>query len=111
MILGNHDKVTVESESAQHCLESVDKLLHLKDGKENVILCHCPLAEWNGKHRGSYHIYGHIHANRNETYDYMSKMKNAINAGCMINGFEPVTLQELISNNKAFLRNQRLLDK
>lgn len=29
-------------------------------------------------------------------------------AGCMINGFEPVTLKQLILNNNTFYQNQKL---
>ena len=67
-----------------------------------MILCHFPLADWNAKHRGSYHVYGHIHNNKDEVYEFMKKQERALNAGCMINNYEPVILEELLENNRRF---------
>lgn len=102
LIIGNHDKVTVNSSSALKCFESVEHLQHLKDREYNLILCHFPLADWNAKRRGSYHVYGHMHNDRDEVFEYMQKQERALNAGCMINNYEPVTIEELIENNKKF---------
>lgn len=102
LIIGNHDKILLESQSALDYLESVERLQHIKDRNYNVIMCHFPLATWNGISRGSYHIYGHIHNDRNEVFEFMKKRKQALNAGCMINNYEPVTLEELIENNRKF---------
>lgn len=108
LIVGNHDKVTVESKSAYKYLESIEKLQHLKDGNHQVILCHFPLAEWAGKHYGSYHIHGHIHARTGETYEFMNRTERSLNAGCMLNGYEPVTFEELLRNNMLFRESQKL---
>lgn len=37
----------------------------------------------------------------------MSRFDKALNAGCMINGYRPVTLDELIENNLRFRGNVR----
>lgn len=102
LLIGNHDRVILNSNAALQYFDSIEHLQHIKDGKYNMILCHFPIAEWNGKHRGAYHIFGHIHANRDETFEFMKKCGRAFNAGCMINNYEPVTLDELIENNRAF---------
>lgn len=102
LIIGNHDKVTVNTDSALNYLDSVERLKHIKDREYNVILCHFPLADWNAKHRGSYHVYGHIHNNKDEVYEFMKQQERALNAGCMINNYEPVTLEELLENNRRF---------
>ena len=75
---------------------------HIKDGNRNVILCHFPIAEWNAMKRGSYHVYGHIHGREDDTYFFMKGRERALNAGCMINDYEPVTLDELIVNNEKY---------
>ena len=100
LIVGNHDKVTLNSASALKLFESVDSIRRISDGAEEVVLCHFPLADWEAKHRGSYHVYGHIHNNVGDVYEFMKKQGRALNAGCMINDYEPVTLDELIENNK-----------
>lgn len=102
LLIGNHDKATLKSNSALRYFESVEHLQHIKDREYNVILCHFPLATWNAIRRGSYHIYGHIHNDRNAVFEYMKKQERALNAGCMINNYEPVTIEELIENNKKF---------
>ena len=65
-----------------------------------------PLIEWDGFFRGSYLVYGHIHNNiTNNAYKAMYPLNNALNAGVDINGFMPVTLDEMISNNQMFKCN------
>ena len=66
---------------------------------------HGYMAEWDGMFRQTYHIYGHIHNALNDTYYIMKNRDLAFNAGCMINNYVPVTLNELIQNNQIFKQN------
>ncbi|MCI9023900.1 MAG: hydrolase [Dorea sp.] len=100
LIQGNHDGHLLRSGNAGKYLASVDKMLHITDGGEHIVLCHFPIAEWNGFSHGSWHIYGHIHGNVSKTSKFMKGRKKALNAGCMLNGYEPVTFAELVENNK-----------
>ena len=52
--------------------------------------------------RKSWHIYGHIHNKKAETYEIMKTKEHALNAGCMINNYAPASFNELIRNNKIF---------
>ena len=81
---------------------SVEKMAFISDQGRTVSLCHFPIAEWNGKRRGGYHVFGHLHGRRDEVYQFMRRFDRALNAGCMLNGYRPVTLDELIENNLAF---------
>lgn len=65
-IVGNHDKSTLKSEKSCEHFKTVEKIYEINDGGNRVILCHFPISNWNGRHRGAYHIYGHIHGNQNE---------------------------------------------
>ena len=65
-------------------------------------MCHYPIISWNKKHFGAYHVYGHVHSKVNEETMFMMKQERAFNAGCMINNFEPCTLDELERNNRLF---------
>lgn len=104
LLTGNHDKATLEDETACSYLESIEKMCHVKDGNHHICLCHFPIAEWSGKQRGTYHIYGHVHSRVTEAAQFMMNTEHAFNAGCMINHYEPVTLPEVIENNRIFHR-------
>lgn len=105
LIIGNHDGKLLENPIAMARFESVEKMKHVVDGNKQISLCHFPLAEWNGFYKGRYHIFGHIHIRTNMAYQYMSQFPNALNAGCMINDFTPVTFDELVCNNMKFREN------
>lgn len=89
------------------CFSSVERMARIADNDRVVSLCHFPVAEWNGKRHGGYHVYGHIHIRRDEVYEFMSRYDKALNAGCMINGYRPVTLDELMENNRRFREEAR----
>lgn len=101
-MIGNHDGKLLQDEKAMQYFEDVDKMMHVNDDSNAVCLCHYPIVSWNKKYHGSYHIYGHIHANIDEDYYYLKTLERALNAGCMINGYMPVTFKELVKNNELF---------
>ena len=50
---------------------------------------------------GDYLIYGHVHNDfDDESFIQMRKRPNALNACVEINGYFPVTFDELVENNK-----------
>jgi calcineurin-like phosphoesterase family protein len=102
LIIGNHDVDLLKDKNARAYFESIDYYKKIHDNGKTIILCHYPIAEWDGFFKGNIHIYAHIHNNQNDAYHIMKKYENALNAGCMINNYMPVTLQELIDNNKAY---------
>ena len=102
LITGNHDYCILKDEEALSCFVSVDRLKMITDNERHVVLCHYPLIVWNMKHFGSYHVYGHVHRNVGEEVLFMMKQEKAYNAGCMINGYVPCTLEELEQNNRIF---------
>lgn len=93
------------SSRCPYCGFDHDICIAVQSGQYLLLLCHYPIAEWNGYFHGSYHIYGHIHASRNEAYDFMKTKERALNAGCMINHYMPASLEELIRNNREFQSN------
>lgn len=105
LIVGNHDKVTLDCREAVKYLESVDKMQHVTDGDKQICLCHYPLAEWYKSRHGSWLIYGHIHAARDEVYDFMLTREHALNAAACINNYTPASVNELIRNNDSFRQN------
>ena len=100
LIVGNHDWRTLQNDKAMSMFVSVDRLLELEDNGIFIVLCHYPMAEWNYSSRGSWHIYGHIHGNKNTTYEFMRTLDHALNAGASVNGYAPVPFDVLIENNR-----------
>lgn len=102
LVIGNHDGKLLQDTNAMKYFEGVDQMMHVNDEGNAICLCHYPILSWNKKLHGSYHIYGHIHANIDEDYECIKKQERALNAGCMINGYMPVTFKELMINNDRF---------
>lgn len=105
LIVGNHDYKNLNSKDFRNCFIEITPMKTIYDEtvNEKVILCHYPIVEWEGYFRGSYLVYGHIHNNvTNKAYKIMKDIDKALNAGVDINNFMPVTLLELIENNKRF---------
>lgn len=102
LIIGNHDKHWLKNKELRKYFVEITDIVTIKDEYSMVVISHYPLAEWDGYFRGYYHVYAHIHNNINETYNFMKTKEKALNSGCMINGYKPVALKELIINNKIF---------
>ena len=104
LVVGNHDAKWMKREpEALEMLESVEHIAWLTDGSRRVVLCHYPMLEWPGFWRGSWHVYGHIHSNRPEPYFGLlqtDQYVQALNAGADVNGFMPVTLDEMAACNE-----------
>lgn len=91
LILGNHDGLiarhkerflTATKNDGNPILSSVQDYLKLsiKELKRTLILFHYPIDEWDGCHKGYYHLHGHIH-------DRMAKVKGKIlNVGFDLHG-------------------------
>ena len=107
LITGNHDHYLLKDKNAMKHFETVDALTMIKDGDKDIILCHYPIVEWNGFFRGTWLVYGHIHNNTtNVAYQCMKNFDHALNAGCMINNYAPVSFNELVKNNREFQEKQ-----
>lgn len=89
LIAGNHDKKWLRVFGARG-FESVHQYLET----ENAVLFHYPIVEWNGEKRGVPHIFGHVHANHTPWC-----APNSYNACVDINGWSPVTMEELKINH------------
>lgn len=103
LIVGNHDAARMKKVHAEDFFESIQYMLEFSNGSHWLTLCHYPMMTWNRIARSSYMLYGHIHNNTGGGYwPLLRQMEQALNAGVDINGFMPVTLEELIQNNRTF---------
>lgn len=68
---------------------------HMKDGDHEVILSHFPILYWDGMDdRHSIHLYGHMHSRPGMQHPH----PYAYNVGVDVNGYRPVTLEQLLQN-------------
>lgn len=108
LVIGNHDRIAKDSH-VKKLFQGIYDLKRINDNGRIVVLCHYPLAVWDQSHRGSYHLYGHVHRNvadngMNDTHTILNhpEMKNAYNVGCMLDymHYTPKTLDEIIQGAK-----------
>ncbi|GHU75558.1 hydrolase [Clostridia bacterium] len=97
LVLGNHDKRWVNTVELSKYFALVTNLLTYKLDGVKYTLCHYPMLSWEGCGHGGYMIHGHTH---NHHLGYTDQY--LLNAGVDINGYIPVTLNELIRNNERF---------
>lgn len=108
LLLGNHDHGWKTKVDMGRYFKEVLNLKEVDIEGHMTTICHYPMIEWrscrkeNSKRLG-FLIHGHIHKNT-EKPEYMQlfRLPNALNAGVDINGFRPVTFEELLKNNSAF---------
>lgn len=102
LIVGNHDGGWLKRLDASSYFLSVDYLTEVSDGKHNLVLCHYPLMCWKHELK-SYMIHGHIHNNTDSSYwQFIKNNSRLLNAGADVNGFEPVSFDEMVANNERF---------
>ena len=99
LIFGNHDLSWIkEVDLSKYFVEWGDYLV-ANTGQGKATLCHFPQLHGNGK----YLIHGHLHNRTSDWYwEFYKDFDRALNAGVDINDFRPVTITQLIENNKKF---------
>ena len=98
LIRGNHDTCIENQERLLDYFESVTDFLEIDDGAFHITLCHYPLVYI----QGGYMIHGHLHNAKGKGYQILTQLPRTLNAGIGINVFRPVTLAQLIENNRDF---------
>ena len=108
LLVGNHDGSWMTKLNVSAYFESVDLMLETSVANYGVTMCHYPMLSWKHQMR-TYMIHGHIHNDtRCDFWPLIRSREHVLNAGVDINGFEPVTIEELIENNAHF-KNESLI--
>lgn len=109
LILGNHDRDWIkhlDQDQLERYFEGVYQQYSLKKHGLEIHFNHFPQLAWNRSHyfAQSFSICGHIHDNRDSTVAarLFAQVPCQFNAGVDVNGFEPVTFEELVANNNRF---------
>jgi len=102
LVVGNHDRDFLKYPEYREQFVEIAAMLYTNTDKGHIIMCHYPMAEWNGIFHGAWHIHGHIHNRRSDTFEFMKTRERALNAGADIVQFMPVVFTELMAYNEAF---------
>ena len=98
LIRGNHDTGYEEQERFFEYFETVTDLFEFDEGDLHITLCHYPIVYI----QGGFMIHGHIHNTKKEIHEILEKLPRVLNACVEVNDYRPVTLDELIENNRAY---------
>lgn len=102
LIVGNHDGSWMGKVDLSRYFLSVDNFLEISDGVHGLTLCHYPMLTWKHAKR-TYMIHGHIHADISaDFWPLIQRRDHVLNAGVDLNGYRPVTFDELVENNRRF---------
>lgn len=107
LITGNHDSSWAKREECRGYFEGIYPYLEVHLNMHPITMCHYPMLEWRSSREETgrklgYLIHGHIHNRVADEYRQLYLHFNALNAGVDINGFRPVTFDELMENNMKF---------
>lgn len=101
LIWGNHDKNRIGAmfKSARDVHDM--QIGTAETGPHRVFLSHYPHAYWPASHRGSLHLYGHVHAEREATLDAAFPGRRSMDCGLdnakrLLGTYRPFSEHEVI---------------
>ena len=100
LIKGNHEKYLEAPEFNLKAFEWIKDYFVLHHDGIEFVLFHFPMLSWHKSHRGSIHLYGHVHNSGEKDPKFGEKLKilgpKAINVGVDVNDFYPVSIKQII---------------
>ncbi len=96
LIKGNHEDYLNDKNFDQSFFEWIKDYYSFEYKRRKFILFHYPILEWDDYYRDSILLYGHVH---NIDVDYFTRMLggNAVNVGVDMNGYRPISIDEIIN--------------
>jgi len=99
LIIGNHEKCALAKEYVKSLWEGIYDIAEItitdeEIGEQRIFMCHYPMITWNGSHRGSWQLFGHVHgglSNKGEIKHSPSQM----DVGVDCHNYAPLSYQEV----------------
>ena len=99
LVLGNHDKLKYIPENGFEAVERQMMITITGDeecNNQQIFMSHYPMITWDGSHRGSWQLYGHIHTEKGKKTPFEDKLvPNQYDVGVDNNDYTPVSWQQL----------------
>lgn len=91
LIRGNHDPHVEDQGFA-----SVQDYKELRIDGKKLVLFHFPIKDWNGSHKGSWHLFGHVHGTMTIQHGRKGvKDAMAIDAGVDCHDYTPISSRQV----------------
>ena len=104
LIRGNHDPYVEDQGFA-----SVQEYKELKIKGKRITLLHFPMRSWNGSHKGTWHLFGHVHGTMTVAHGRKGvKDALAIDAGVDCHNYTPVSfaqVSKMMSKHSDYLKD------
>jgi calcineurin-like phosphoesterase family protein len=96
LIRGNHDRFLKQFAPYESDFAWIKDYHVLVVNGRRIVLFHFPVLEWDQSHRGAIHLYGHVHNSKVSGQRLAVLGDRAFNVGVDVNGFRPVSLDEIL---------------
>lgn len=95
LIIGNHDKA-----QSVRKFKAAELAMEIKIKDEYTYVSHYPHAFWPRSHRNSFHLYGHVHAEREDWLDIALPGRRSLDIGLdnakrLLGDYRPFTEEEV----------------
>ncbi len=94
LVAGNHDYFAGSYEGGR--LEWIKDYCELESGQEMFVLFHYPIADWNRKSHGAYHLHGHEHGDFRYNLRQAAEGTRRYDVGVDANNFTPVSRNAIL---------------
>lgn len=101
LVEGNHEKAALGKEYLRSYWYEICDIaeIEVKDeeityGKQHIVMCHYPMLTWNGSHRGSWQLFGHVHGGLSNK-GVMKHSPTQMDVGVDTHAFRPYSYQEV----------------
>ena len=99
LVLGNHDiinEIPIEYFKSINNVMNIDIINHPEIKSQKIVLSHYPMIVWNGSHRGSWQLFGHIHSIPGIPTEITKKLLSTqYDVGVDNNNYRPISFQEV----------------
>jgi calcineurin-like phosphoesterase family protein len=92
LVVGNHDTKLIKDDKFRACFREIRDYMTISHNGTRVVMFHFPISEWDQMHRGSVHLFGHVHGGPNSL-----EGARALDVGMDATGRVVTSLDEMVA--------------
>jgi len=101
LVVGNHERDALQNENIKSRWATISDVaeIFIKDdeityGEQHIVMCHYPMICWNGSHRGSWQLFGHVHGGLSNKGE-IRHSPTQLDVGVDCHDYRPISYQKL----------------